>query len=363
MFDLDVITEQVHRNCSICDARHAWLFSVCGLAMRLRDLYKWEKDLDPWVEKDSSEILEWIGEKEEKWESLEEEEFIDISIDGTKYDPFDVQAINAVLEPQGFYYGAGYVHSLRPSFFLALLEERNEIEGCAVYRLGRELARDLLLLPALSQDDYIVIRKESARLFLWNQIFFVRKSGRCALGFAFEEYGLKEQDYKALHRNLEKILEEELENYIYHEVGEIKGDVFDRDLWREVIAAFPHTSVELLARAVKDLLADTNEYGKLQHIASERKTASLAFHVAFLDGMVKELFPEISEAFQEFMETRNWSLIEQAISIGFNTAKHYAGTISAIFGRGKEKGDIKEAQNEIERRLLGPLGLWKDKGD
>ena len=153
-----------------------------------------------------------------------------------------------------------------------------------------------------------------------------------------------------------------MENYIYHEVGEIKEDVFSRDLWREGIAAFPHTPVELLARAVKDLLADTNEYGKLQYIMRERKAASLAFHVAFLDGLAKELFPEIVEAFPEFMKTRNWALIEQAISTGFNTAKYYAQTISAIFQRGKEKGDVKGAQNEIERRLLAPLGGCKEKG-
>ena len=48
------ITRQVLRNCEISDARHAGLFSICGLALRLRDLYKWEKGLDPWVEKDSS---------------------------------------------------------------------------------------------------------------------------------------------------------------------------------------------------------------------------------------------------------------------------------------------------------------------
>ena len=38
---------------------------------------------------------------------------------------------------------------------------------------------------------------------------------------------------------------------------------FDRDTWREIIAAFQYSSVEHLARAVKDLLADTNDYGTL----------------------------------------------------------------------------------------------------
>ena len=60
MFDIDGIIEQVRRNCTICDSRHAGLFSVCGLAMRLRDLYKWEMGLEPWVERDSAEVLKWI---------------------------------------------------------------------------------------------------------------------------------------------------------------------------------------------------------------------------------------------------------------------------------------------------------------
>ena len=65
VLELDAIISQVLRNCSISDSRHAGLYSVCGLALRLRDLYKWEKRLDPWVEEDSSKILEWIGEKGE----------------------------------------------------------------------------------------------------------------------------------------------------------------------------------------------------------------------------------------------------------------------------------------------------------
>ena len=99
-------------------------------------------------------------------------------------------------------------------------------------------------------------------------------------------------------------------------MGEIRDTVFDRNLWRHMIATFPHTPIELLARVVKDLLADTNEHGKLRHIVLQQKEASLALYVAFLDGLRKELFPELKEAFQEFTETHNWQVIEQAISSG-----------------------------------------------
>ena len=59
MIDIDSLARQVLRNCHISDARHAGTYSICGLALRLRDLYKWEMALPPWIEKDSSELLDW----------------------------------------------------------------------------------------------------------------------------------------------------------------------------------------------------------------------------------------------------------------------------------------------------------------
>ena len=62
---LETVVNQVVHNCNISDARYAGYYSVCGLALRLRDLYKWEKGLDPWVEDEPSKVLEWIGERED----------------------------------------------------------------------------------------------------------------------------------------------------------------------------------------------------------------------------------------------------------------------------------------------------------
>ena len=72
MIEIDTFARQVLKNCEISDAQHAGLFSICGLALRLRDLYKWENELNPWEEKDSSEILDWIAAKEQLWEKLGE---------------------------------------------------------------------------------------------------------------------------------------------------------------------------------------------------------------------------------------------------------------------------------------------------
>ena len=353
MLDIDDITRQVLHNCDISDAYHAGMFSICGLALRLRDLYKWEKGLPVWQESDSSEVLEWIEAKENKWEHYAENGFVELTIKGRKFDPFDTVGINTNLEPHHIFYGAGYARSLKPTFFLAEIAEKTNIGGNIVYTLGRELARDLLTIPALTQDDCVLLRQESARLFLWDSIFYIKKSARPALSFALDCCGLKDHQPKALQRHLATILAVLRETYIYHEIGELNDPVFDRDIWREIIAAFPYSPVEYLARAVKDLLADTNDYGTLRYIVKERKTASLAFYAAFLDGLVRQFFPELLTSFQTFTQTGNWGLIDQAVSSGYKTAKQHAALMTDLYREGVLKNDKKWAETEIQKRLLG----------
>lgn len=43
MVDINHIAAQVKENCDISDAKYSGIYSVCGLASRLRDFYKWEK--------------------------------------------------------------------------------------------------------------------------------------------------------------------------------------------------------------------------------------------------------------------------------------------------------------------------------
>jgi len=361
MVAVEEITRQVLRNCSISDAKYAGNYSVCGLAMRLRDLYKWEKGLEPWVEEEPPVLLEWIGRKEEEWEALVESDLEEIAIDGSPHPPFDVETIRDRLEPHGFCYGAGFVHGLKPTFFFAPIEEKRMADGTAIYILGRELARDLLTLPAMTQDDSILIRRESARLFLWNQIFFVKKSGREPLRSALKIYGADDQDPVSLQRNLNNICRDELDTYIHHELGEIREKAFDREMWREIVSRLPHTLVEILARSLKDVLADTGEHGCLSHIIREKKVSSLCFYTAFLDGLKKELFHELPEAFERFEKTGEWPLIQEASGSAYRRAKQHAETVIRLFVEGKEKNDLQWAEKEIEREILKPLGLGRER--
>jgi len=51
------LIEEVRLNCDIASAGQAGHFSLCGLLMRLRQLYKWEHGLAPWVEPRSGSRL------------------------------------------------------------------------------------------------------------------------------------------------------------------------------------------------------------------------------------------------------------------------------------------------------------------
>ena len=347
------LTRQVLQNCDISDAYHAGLYSICGLALRLRDLYKWEKQLPPWEERDSSEILDWIDAKETRWEAFAENDYGQLCLFGKNFDPFDSVGVNAVLEPHHIYYGAGYAHSLKPTFFLAVIENKTRSNGYSIYTLGRELARDLLTIPAMSQNDHVLLRQESANLFLWDKIFYINKSGRDALNFALEHLGITEKDPSVLRRHLPEIFAAVRDTYIYHELGEIQDATFDRESWREMVAAFPFSPVEFLARSVKDLLADTTVYGTLHHIIQKRQTAGLAFYVAFIDGLVKEFFPEISVAFQEFAKSEDWCIIEQAVKDGYQTAQKHAVLLMDTYRDGVKKDNLEGAATEIQKRLLG----------
>ena len=352
MRDIKSITRQVLYNCDISDAQHAGLYSTCGLALRLRDLYKWEHHLSPWEEKDTSEMLDWIGEKETLWEKLANAKHKNIEIRGQQHDLFDTSAINAVLEPQGLLYGAGYAFSLKPTFFLAEIKNKRTNNGYSVYTLGRELARDLLTLPALTQAQQILLRTDSARLYLWDQMAYIKKSGRPALRFALEHCGLKTQDPATMRQHLPIILAAQTDNYIFHEIGELSDDSFNPDIWREMIANFPHSPVELLARGLKDLLADTHPSGTLHHLIENRKMAGLGLYVAFLDGMLKELFPHLRPAFNHFTKTQNWSIIKEVTIEGHHDAKQMVSEMMALYQTGKQKNRLQWAKDQIEQRLF-----------
>jgi hypothetical protein len=349
--DLDRLIRQVRRNCDISDARHAGMFSICGLALRLRELFKWEKGLDPWAEGDPAEVLEWIGVREDRWETLADSDYANLPLTGTRFEPFDTAGLNRVLEPQGLYYGAGYARGLKPTFFLAVIDSRRQIGRGTIYGLGRELARDLLTLPAMTQGSAILMRDEAARLFLWDQIAYASASGRKALTAALDACGLSDHRPGALKQHEGRLLEVQRTIHLHHELGELQDPIFDRGLWQEIIAAFPGTRVEFLVRHIKDFLADTNPSGTLPHICRMRDTAALAFYVLFADSMSRALWPSLFDSFDDFVRTGAWKSVENAAAAAREAAGRLAERIMSLFRDGRDRDDLTRAHVRIDQTL------------
>jgi hypothetical protein len=159
---------------------------------------------------------------------------------------------------------------------------------------------------------------------------------------------------------MEAILEDEVNVYIRHELGEVYENLFPVDTWRELIAAFPQSPIELLVRALRDLLADTNDHGTLNFIIREKKAASLGFFTAFLDGLRRELFPEMRRVFGDFVETGDWGPVEAARRGAHEKASRHVNRILSAFEDAKEKGRPDLAAGEIERTILAPMGIIRE---
>lgn len=350
--DIDRIIGQVKHNCDVSDAHHAGIYSICGLAMRLRDLYKWDRRLSPWQEHEAKTVLEWIGQREDLWESLADDDYWPLTLDGKEVDPFDTEQINAVLTPHGHFYGAGYAHSLKPTFFLARIDARFELDGKTVWQLGRELARDLLTLPAFTQDGQVVLRREAALMFLWDQMAYISNSGREALAFALAACcNLPDTDLKGIRRHLEAIFQIQQMTYIRHELGEMDEQEFDAATWRRMLADFPHTAVELLIRTLKDVLADTGPQGPLNHFIAEHHQAGLGFYIAFSSGLVPALFGELKSGFDRFLKTDDWNVVRSAVEQVHRKAADYSREVVALYAAGQRKNDLPWARNAIEETL------------
>ncbi|KJS00349.1 MAG: hypothetical protein VR65_12555 [Desulfobulbaceae bacterium BRH_c16a] len=363
--ELSPFIQDIQHNCNISDARDHGIYSMCTMVLKLRNLYKWEKGLEPWEEPESADLLGWIEAKENYWATIAEESFRPLSAGGETLEPFDLEEINGALHDDTMLYGAGYGRSMKAVFFLADKIERRSAEGCPVIIVGNERAKEMASPFAMVQDGLIIIRRESLRFFFWDQIQEVRSSCRSSIKHALQSYGVFRNgtlDRALLQSSLDTIVDREMNLFIYHEVGEALQTVFHSETLQAIIGHFPGTVIEFVGRAVKDILADTHRHGLLSYVVRERRESSLGFYLTFLDGLRAKLFPEITAAWQLFVADRDWHHIEQARKACWERNLRVAEQIrkiSRMIGDDPDELILRRFNSEI----LVPLGLEKPQPD
>ncbi len=361
--ELSPFIEDIQHNCNISDARDHGIYTMCTMVLKLRNLYKWEKGLQPWEEPETADLLDWIEAKENFWATIVDESFRPLSVSGKTFAPLDLEAINGALVGTKVQYGAGFGRSMKTVFFLAEIIEQRRLEGCSIVVLGKEWAKEMAAPFAMAQDGLIIIRKESLRFFFWDQIMEVRSSCRNAMRQALLRYGVYKNgtlDREVFAAALDNIVDEEMNLFIYHEIGEILQTTLTSDSLRGIIGHFPGTVLEFVSRAVKDILADTHPRGLLAYVVREQRQSSLGFYLSMLDGLRERLFPEIIAAWQLFLADGNWAHIEQARATCWERHQQVAEQIQAIslaIGSDPDELLIRRFNNQI----LAPLGLEKPK--
>lgn len=365
--DLVFLQQQIQDNCHISDANFSGAFSLCGLLLRLRDLYKWEAGLPPWEEPEQQALMAWIDAREELWLQLEGRECRVLRLAEETIEPFEAAEVNQAIAPSGLLYGAGCVIGMKPSFFLARPVRSVQQEGLWVHTVEQELARDIFTTPVMRQGDQIIARRQAMAALLWDMVLEQRASVAPALDYALSGYGLDQQALLkspgAFREPFLRMAYAELEVLVHHEIGEAGEDVFPAGLWHEMVETHKQTLVEIFLRSVKDLLADTHPRGLLGHVIAAGKDHSLALYLAMMRPIARVLFPEMGQALARLADGPDWAGLERLRRAGYRKGRDLALRLVELHvacGTMAEPGRVQDRIVEEVIRPLGILGLTED---
>ncbi len=336
----------VQHNCHIADARFASDYTLCVYLLKMREYYRWEKGLPYGASISSEEVGDWLTERENFWETLEDAEFEPVEIDGQRFDAFESDAINAALRDDDLVYSAGYGNGSRPLFMLARLEQRLDHDGKPVFVTGREYARDLTAPPAMSLDGKMYIRQESLRRMLWERYEewrWSRPDNAMARALACYDF---DGDLDAA---LDEMTRNETETLILHEAGEIQAGRLLGSAWEEMLASFPRSRLELMARAVRDHLADA--LSTLPALLDKDRPASLHFYFGNLSGMRKHIYPALLKAYAHWVECGDPGQLRQQIEAGRQHWLQVAGELVQLHDT-RVRTAWTDMETLIEQKLL-----------
>jgi len=301
----------VQQNCHIADAAHARNMGLCSYLLEMREYYRWEAGLPLSSPPPRAEVGRWIAARERYWNELEDCEFSPLPVGDEDLDPFAVDAVNRALLPHGLVYGAGIGRFHQPHFFLAELERQELRDGVVILVSGREVARDLSAAPAATRAGTVYLRREALTRWLWEKAEAWDGQQRDgALKRALAHYGYDADRQGAIAR----MSAAEGETLILHELGEHAAGRLLGPGWEEMLAGFSGKRAEILARAVRDNLADC--LSTLPSLLEREAAASLHFWFANFDGMRRALFPRLALAYRDWCERGQSAVLAAAIAAG-----------------------------------------------
>jgi hypothetical protein len=324
------LTHAVQHNCNISDARHGADYSLCVYLMKMREYFRWEKNLPLGAALGNDEVGNWLHAREQLWEELEEAQLAEIEVEGERFDPFDSDGINARIQPHGLIYSGGLGSAAKPHFFLADLEQFTRTGDYDVFVVAGEHARDLTAPPAMTLNRNIFLRRQSLRRILWEKLESWRWSrAENALGRAFACYDFE----NSLETALDDMTDHEIAAVLLHERGEYEAGVRLGASWDPMLLDLAHTPAEVMARAVRDHLADC--LVTLPALAAEGNPASLHFFLGNLTSMRQQIFPGLERAYEAWLATGDAESLATVAEAG---GVHWMGVARSMMDLHRQAG-------------------------
>ena len=189
----------------------------------------------------------------------------------------------------------------------------------------------------MMRDNTVFIRQESLRRYLWERIEgwqFNKSNQQTPMGRALELYGYKQEQVDAV---LDRMTRDETEAVILHELGEAMAGKIVGSEWEEMLASFPSSKVEFMARASRDLLADC--LSTLPELICTGNEASLHFHFANMTGLRKHLYPELFEAYEKWTSDNDIQQLHAAVVQGQNYWTRRCNSVLEFYKQQGNKAD------------------------
>ncbi len=305
--NLSEILEITSYNCDVSDAKYWGLFSVCNLLLRLRELFKVEKSLEPWDSVSNDEILPWIEKKESIWKELENADFKSFLFNGQLISPFDVKKVNPFIKKNQLVYGAGYALYMKPSFFLGTLKKYSQYKGYEIYFVGQEIIRDLFSSPGMSMDNLIFVRLSDIRTRLWDNLFMINNKKEPLANLIFDEIPPPSK-WQPPYKEFDTFVDIYSEIVMLHEVAECN---ISNENWKSVLSLCKDYKMEQVIRAVKDFLSDFSEEGPIKKAIEREDFRSISLYLVTIGVYQSKIFKPVFEEIKKSILNKDLASIEE----------------------------------------------------
>lgn len=319
---LEPLRAAVQRNCDLSDALFARNYTMCTYLLKMREYFRWDQGYTLTDSLSGEAIGEWVAHRERLWDSLSWQDYACLPVDPHCYDPFDSEAINRALVPRGLVYSGGYGGFGKPHFFLGELLSLERRADLTIYVSSSEYARELTAPPAMIQGQHIFVRRESLRRSIWELIEewrWTRRQGPMA--YVLEAYAFDRDPEAAL----ERITDDQVSTAVLHEMGEAAAGAQLGPTWEKMLTSLGGFPAELMARAVRDHLADC--LVTLPKLLENAAEPPLHFYFAGLRGVRRQLFPEAMKAYAQWAREGDLATLRDVVHQG---ERHFARLANAI---------------------------------